>query len=114
MGSLHDRMKRDLQFIIGASSKSNNSAILISPSGQEYSYEGTIVYSQTREDNDGNTIIVESPSVTLQLSLLTVVPNSGEKWIVKIDQGTFSMEGKPLKNQTMDTIVLSLKKTIQR
>lgn len=114
MGSLHDRMKRDLQFIIGASSKSKDTVILISPFGQEYEQEGTVVYSQTREDNDGNTIIVENPSVTLQLSLLTVVPNPGEKWIVKIDQGIFSMEGKPLKNQTMDTIVLSLKKAIQR
>jgi len=113
MGSLHDRIKRDLPYIIGAKSKSNDTAILVSPSCVEYSYEGTITYSQTRQDNDGNTIIVENPSITLQMSLLDVVPNAGEKWIIKIDQGNFKMEGKPLKNETMDTIVFSLKKLKQ-
>ena len=113
MGTLHERMKRDLPYIIGEKSKSNDTALLISPSGVSYSYEGTITYSQTRQDNDGNIIIIENPSVTLQLSLLTVVPNAGEKWVIKIDQGDFKMEGKPLKNETMDTIVFSLKRLKQ-
>lgn len=58
--------------------------ILISPSGVEYSLTGQVLFDSQVLDDDGNSIIMSGPVVTLRISSLTVVPQSDERWVAKI------------------------------
>lgn len=109
MSKIIEILKRDLSHIIGEDSFSGDKISLLSPSGRETTAYGMINSCQVRRDAEGNDIIINNPSIMVQLSSLEEIPGPGEKWIIRIGDISYSIEDRPIKNETLDRITFNLR-----
>jgi hypothetical protein len=85
--SIRERVIRDSRIALGDADKWGVPVELVSPSAIEYlGIHGRVVYSDVVQSDDGNEIIVNDPVVSIHLEDLERVPETGEKWIVRIPE----------------------------
>lgn len=120
MGNIHKRAHRDLAFMLSDVKKFGDKIELISPLGVTQEIIGSVVYSQAEDTVDGLRFVKNNPIVTIEIAELVDVPQSGERWIVRIPiskindtKTSFTMSSKPILDMTFGIITLKLNKVEQ-